>query len=976
MHAFRIAAVFRLRRMRPERRTSMFRVSAGAFRTSSTCMKRGISVILSLLLVSCGAENGALRASIGETGSVKPSVSAIKPPDNYGSDPVDIRPETGIHVTAEKNSLYSDTKIEVSTVEENEMVYASALDLYDEGEYVLRAWDFDAGLNDDEALPGEYHVEIDLAEIGIPESLYDCMTAYRLNNYNELSEYSCTLKGSVLSYSTEKNSVSLLVAVPAVIVGVPAVMAVTNAVNEKMEKESYFSSEKTCHKKVVNEHGTYVLYWLMKDVDRHQAEKAARLDEIRRETKAQAERDYAQDEADLKYTKGSLYWLFNKNESVADRVKTLLNKNEEYQRLNREMEIPKNVQTILDEIDTAWNYLGSHEYVKMPSGTTEYQIRTGDGKNFGTAVSGFSVKSYIILNMENPDLFESESAAGQMMRDNMLLTITHETFHLCQERYHTGFFTDSNRFDEMVTLVLESDAKEYYQLYEYITTDPKLTDADYWISLTQPIDSEKFFSQLFMQEEGYVLSKFVQYLRKETKKDLPVIKLQNARSKIMYPGTSYPIIEAFGLTDKQFDTYFRKWCLENRKKFAECYEDMHTYEQYNPYPYQGKKLGRDDPVRMSFEDITYSAGVRVFTQTEAEPMALLLVPDSLPKGQSPSCNILPCGDYSVTDNGAFVKPQPVVKNESHKRRLFLEIYGNPKLGSVPDGYSVYPLASRKAPVLKKETDALLIRINDPSPAMKKGLMTGVLLNISTSEGIELQYKAAAKDVGKDLRLPLSNLNPNGSSDYTVEVSFAEYTTSSKGTILSAPESQTASLRIADTSDAQTFTAYLTEDTLTSMTDRALNEENVTGDPFPQAVTVTLNGSKASITLDGYTWSWSAKDRDFRMTSRSSRESIHLEGTLYKNDLSDTLYEGTIDSLPDITGSCTITVSEDGETNSGTVTISLSSMTKPGTIRIVFSKDGKISEGEIVLYGDFRRKSVSNGETYENSVDKVFFHFHS
>jgi hypothetical protein len=161
-----------------------------------------------------------------------------------------------------------------------------------------------------------------------------------------------------------------------------------------------------------------------------------------------------------------------------------------------------------------------------------------------------------------------------------------------------------------------------------------------------------------------------------------------------------------------------------------------------------------------------------------------------------------------------------------------------------------------------------------------------------------------------------------------------------------------------------------------MTDRALKEDNVTGDPFPQAVTVTLNGNKASITLDGYTWSWSAKDRDFRMTSRSSRNSIHLEGTLYKDDLSDTLYEGTIDSLPALSGSCTVTVSEDGETNSGTITISLSSMTKPGTIRILFTRDGKISEGEIVLYGDFRRKSVSNGETYENSVDKVIFLFHS
>ena len=68
----------------------------------------------------------------------------------------------------------------------------------------------------------------------------------------------------------------------------------------------------------------------------------------------------------------------------------------------------------------------------------------------------------------------------------------------------------------MTAVMLEADARAYYQLYDHITTTPKQTEREYWCTLICPIDgtpyghtgaNEKEDRKNFLQSQGYERSR-------------------------------------------------------------------------------------------------------------------------------------------------------------------------------------------------------------------------------------------------------------------------------------------------------------------------------------------------------------------------------------------------------------------------------------------------------------------------------------
>lgn len=313
-----------------------------------------------------------------------------------------------------------------------------------------------------------------------------------------------------------------------------------------------------------------------------------------------------------------------------------------------------------------------------------------------------------------------------------------------------------------------------------------------------------------------------------------------------------------------------------------------------------------------------------------------------------------------------------------KERLFLEIYGNPKLGSVPKGYTIWPLSARKAPSVRQDKDGLLIKITDSSSAMKKGLLDGVTVTARSSLGEEFEFTIAQKDLGKEFRLDLSALNLNKDSDCTVDAWFSEYTTSAKGKILSGPDSESASVQLAGSADRLTFSnLLLCEDTLTGLTEQALKYDSVDADSLPECVSVTITGNRAVITLDSYTWGFRMKD-DYggRINSRSSRNTIRLEAEVEKDDFYRNLYTGSITALPKMEGTNYIEGGDEEESGTGTATTSLVSAGSPGTFHLQLNDQGKVTDGQIILYGDFKKEVSSDGEYFENHLQQVSFRFRS
>ena len=52
------------------------------------------------------------------------------------------------------------------------------------------------------------------------------------------------------------------------------------------------------------------------------------------------------------------------------------------------------------------------------------------------------------------------------------------------------------------------------------------------------------------------------------------------------------------------------------------------------------------------------------------------------------------------------------------------------------------------------------------------------------------------------------------------------------------------------------------------------------------------------------------------------------------------------------------------------------MEDPGTFRLLFNEEGKVTEGSIVLYGEFKRVASGFGETYTGTQEQAVFLFQS
>ena len=124
-----------------------------------------------------------------------------------------INPLEGITISAEENALDRDREFKMrdATEEEFGRLEASAFDALGEPGLILGAWELDAGLKDDEQLPGEFGMSFDLDALGVEKELYDAVRIYRVDDAGMWYEYSSAVEGSQKKVRSNQNS--LIVAI-------------------------------------------------------------------------------------------------------------------------------------------------------------------------------------------------------------------------------------------------------------------------------------------------------------------------------------------------------------------------------------------------------------------------------------------------------------------------------------------------------------------------------------------------------------------------------------------------------------------------------------------------------------------------------------------------------------------------------------------------------------------------------------------
>ena len=711
----------------------------------------------------------------------------------FHSKALDISPLKGFRVTAAEGALYDDTEIKVRALgdEDYDRIAAIEEDLEKEGKLMVWGWEVDAGLEEDEYLPEGYQVSIDLSRFDIPESLYPYIQIARVTDSGTFQTYHTELDGNTLSYEARQNSLFIVL----VSIGVVAFISLATYLRNKPDIYYWFQDGKGT--KVVEHNGNkYTLRWLMKDVDPDQQKALDRIAEIEAAHRNTAQEDYDEEEAVRKYS-SALYRMFNKNQSVAERLKDLIAADKEYQSLVQTLQVPEFVKMMIEMINTSYDYLKNVECVKLPDYDVDFYliVNKDDKGNYGESDATVLRRSWININVAEAEEILYGSEAGKRAKDNMLLTVTHELFHVCQNMYHHRLLGDSSRFDEMVTLVLESDAKNWYTAEGIITTDPRLTEARQWNLLTLSMDT----SNKTMGIQGYMLSLFVQYLRKATgKTNVTALNLMHTRRYYTTPITSEPLMKAFKLTEAQFLEHFRGFCVENKRQIAMAYQEETDHSNKLPIVAFDKGEG----CHVSFGPLgDYTAAMRGFLGNTKEKclVPLLVVMDPGALENHPGCFIEPVEKYEKTPNGFYVPAYTDLKiapsyMKVQGRQFILEVYGK---DDKPDGlgYTVYRMLEPEAPKLSLENGNLKIQLPEPQGAAKDGVLDGLVITIQASDGTKKEVTVKKDEFGKTQSIPVDELKDRkteGTPSFTVTIS--EFVKDAKGNLCFGLPSKEAEIK--------------------------------------------------------------------------------------------------------------------------------------------------------------------------------------
>lgn len=414
----------------------------------------------------------------------------------------DIEPMEGIRISAAPNALDSDRTFKVREATPAEWKKAEEAVAHAAATPFL-VLDIDAGMGQQEILPGVYHVDIDLEELGVPENLWDRIGVFRVvgeGDDESVFQYNTRVdENGVLRYESNQNSLTVI-AVTAVatvvtvggtvgcaagllfkwyLLGKGVVPAVKLLV--QLDVREYFKEEKD--RMLVpwdDPNGDFTVYFRWRDMGDPKAMQDyleledvvfQRLDAIKEE----AHEEYERRINAIATGKANLSWWERwKNKASRDKAReNLLEESvfEEYRAIDSQLDalqndprgqLPEPVRQTIEMVKKANAYLNGPAGVRPLGYRLEvYMMNRAEmgginGKN--TKVPGGPC--YIKFGFEN-GMVDGKWSDTPGAAQSVLLTLVHELFHARQQSVY-GHINMGMNTAESTAAVLESDAARWF----------------------------------------------------------------------------------------------------------------------------------------------------------------------------------------------------------------------------------------------------------------------------------------------------------------------------------------------------------------------------------------------------------------------------------------------------------------------------------------------------------------------------------
>ncbi len=711
-----------------------------------------------------------------------------------GTKAFKVTPAKGLTVSASENALDKEREFTAEKISDDKIMEITG-QYTDANWLLLGGYEVSAGISPDERMPGLINVEMDLAELGVDKELWEFAHAVRIGDDGSVSTLHSKVNGSVLSCQTNQNSI-----IGAVLIGLTAGVGVQRLIElGHVGLSSLYKGVKFHHIVFSGENSSYDVYWpetLMSDTEKQYNDKIASLMK-----KHGLDPDGSLNSAALKATKNfkSGYEMMG----YLNGIKKALYSDPEYIELARKLKNvdwsqknywPAEVIQTTNALALADKYLFGVRGFDTPGYNVDVMVLDKWPQDHGKETLGISMNLYtyrpfIHINAERKSRMpHSAEETGTVACSDLLLTITHELFHVVQSR---AVLFDSDSFVmfwEAMAVSLEKEAFDYFSgsagggvinpSHTTVLTDRYHFNYLYFKSLLAPsLWSDNGSNKEYLRNHGYVASHWLDFLRDRYYAGNPndfipkLLKRFAASSRVS--GEIFNLILRQHTANSSEASLGQPYSIDFIAFCQKYYNNMYGRIDFVSPAIKDIKLDADNPmaeINIKWQPLSFNFQDFAIDSIGADGKPVdyrLLIKNRLPWDNYYITRNFSDGTTNTTvnvDKDYFMLP---ISNS--KRFTLMEIQAQIEDISVDEKsavYQIYLLRQPEEPGIEIDEDYLVITPPDWSIPDPRGVLSGYDIIITGPGGAEYRHREEVSLA--PVEIPLKDIKPKDKSKVSEE----------------------------------------------------------------------------------------------------------------------------------------------------------------------------------------------------------------